>query len=196
MELIAAAAIVAMAILAAAIAFVVGTRQRHLRPQTDDAGHDREELVRLEERLNARADDLDRRLRELDEQTRALEAEREQLARRRREHEQALERISGLSAGQAKERLMSEITDQVRHDSAREIRQIEEQTKLDAERRVRSILSVAMQRLAARHTAERTVSVVQLPSDDMKGRIIGREGRNIRALENLTGVDLIIDDTP
>ena len=196
MELIVPAAIVAVAILAAAVAYVIGSRQR--RPPTEgaDAGPDREELVRHEERLNARSNDLDRRVRELDDQTRALEAEREQLARRRREHEQALEQISGLSAGQAKDRLMKEITDQVHHESAREIRQIEEQTKRDAERRVRSILSVAMQRLAARHAAETTVCVVQLPSDDMKGRIIGREGRNIRALENLTGVDLIIDDTP
>jgi ribonuclease Y len=196
MELIVPAAIVAVAILAAAIAFVLGSRQRHAPSAPSAAGADREELVRLEERLNARAEDLDRRARELDDQSNALEAEREQLTRRRREHEQALEQISGLSAGQAKQRLMSEITDQVRHESAREIRQIEEQTKRDAERRVRSILSVAMQRLAARHAAETTVCVVQLPSDDMKGRIIGREGRNIRALENLTGVDLIIDDTP
>jgi ribonuclease Y len=196
MELIVPAAIVAVAILAAAAAFVLGMRQRQRVPVVSETVGGREELVRLEERLNARTEDLDRRARELDDQTRALEAEREQLARRRREHEQALEQISGLSAGQAKERLMNEITDQVRHESAREIRQIEEQTKRDAERRVRSILSVAMQRLAARHAAETTVSVVQLPSDDMKGRIIGREGRNIRALENLTGVDLIIDDTP
>ncbi|MDQ3850843.1 MAG: ribonuclease Y, partial [Actinomycetota bacterium] len=155
-----------------------------------------DELVRLEERARARARELDVRERELEEQTRALEAEREQLARRRREHEDALERISGLSAGQARERLLTEVTDQVRHESARHIRQIEEETKRDAERRVRSILSVAMQRLAARHAAETTVSVVQLAADDMKGRIIGREGRNIRALENLTGVDFIIDDTP
>ncbi len=192
MELIVPAAIVAVAILAAALL----SRHRHPPVVASVVTTDREELVRLEERLNARAEDIDRRTRELDDQTRALEAEREQLTRRRREHEQALEEISGLSAGQAKERLMSEITDQVRHESAREIRQIEEQTKLDAERRVRSILAVAMQRLAARHAAETTVCVVQLPSDDMKGRIIGREGRNIRAIENLTGVDLIIDDTP
>ena len=188
--------IVAAAIVAAAIAFVFGTRHRHPLSPAGAPAIDRDDLVRLEERLAARGDDLDRRVLELDDQTRALEAEREQLARRRREHEVALEQISGLSAGQAKQRLMAEITDQVRHESAREIRQIEEQTKRDAERRVRSILSVAMQRLAARHAAETTVSVVHLPSDDMKGRIIGREGRNIRALENLTGVDLIIDDTP
>jgi ribonuclease Y len=192
MELIVPAAIVAVAILAAALL----ARHRHAPVPTSIVTTDREELVRLEERLNARGEDLDRRTRELDDQTRALEAERDQLTRRRREHEQALEQISGLSAGQAKDRLMREITDQVRHESAREIRQIEEQTKRDAERRVRSILSVAMQRLAARHAAETTVCVVQLPSDDMKGRIIGREGRNIRAIENLTGVDLIIDDTP
>ena len=188
--------IVAAAIVAAAIAFAFGARHRHPQPPAGAPAIDRDDLVRLEERLAARGDDLDRRVLELDDQTRALEAEREQLARRRREHEVALEQISGLSAGQAKQRLMAEVTDQVRHESAREIRQIEEQTKRDAERRVRSILSVAMQRLAARHAAETTVSVVQLPSDDMKGRIIGREGRNIRALENLTGVDLIIDDTP
>ena len=99
-------------------------------------------------------------------------------------------------ASQAKELLLKELEDQIRHDSARLVRQIEEETKRDAERRVRNILSVVMQRLAAGHAAETTVSVVQLPADDMKGRIIGREGRNIRALEHLTGVDFIIDDTP
>ncbi|MDQ3676897.1 MAG: ribonuclease Y [Actinomycetota bacterium] len=189
MELIAAAAIVA-----AAIVFVLGGRRRLFGSGTASAS--REELARLEEHARVRADELDRRARELDNQKRALEAEREKLARRRREHEEGLEQISGLSAGQAKERLMKEITDQVRLESARHIREIEEATKRDAARRVRSILSVAMQRLAGSHVAETTVSVVQLPADDMKGRIIGREGRNIRALENLTGVDFIIDDTP
>jgi ribonuclease Y len=186
--------IVAAAIMAGAIAYAFGSRHRH--PPRSADGPAVEELARLEERVSVRAEELDRRARELDDQTRAIEAEREQLARRWREHEQALEEISGLSAGQAKERLMTQITDQVRHECTRHIRQIEEETKRDAERRVRSILSVAMQRLAASHAAETTVSVVQLPSDDMKGRIIGREGRNIRALENLTGVDFIIDDTP
>ena len=190
MELIVAAAILGVAIVAG-----LGLRRRSPLDPDGSAGA-REELTRLEERVSARAEELDRRARELDDQTRALEAEREQLARRAREHEEALERISGLSAGQAKQRLMNEITDQVRHECARHVREIEEQTKRDAERRVRSILSVAMQRLAASHAAETTVSVVQLPSDEMKGRIIGREGRNIRALENLTGVDFIIDDTP
>ena len=187
--------IVAAVILGVAVVVALGLRRR--RPLDPAEGStSREELTRLEERVSIRAEELDRRARELDDQTRALEAEREQLARRAREHEQALERISGLSAGQAKQRLMTEITDQVRHECARHVREIEEETKRDAERRVRSILSVAMQRLAASHAAETTVSVVHLPSDEMKGRIIGREGRNIRALENLTGVDFIIDDTP
>ncbi|MDP1848674.1 MAG: ribonuclease Y [Solirubrobacteraceae bacterium] len=190
MELIVAAAILGVAIVAG-----LGLRRRD-PADPEGSASTREELTRLEERVSVRAEELDRRARELDDQTRALEAEREQLARRAREHEEALERISGLSAGQAKQRLMNEITDQVRHECARHVREIEEETKRDAERRVRSILSVAMQRLAASHAAETTVSVVQLPSDEMKGRIIGREGRNIRALENLTGVDFIIDDTP
>ncbi len=117
-------------------------------------------------------------------------------ARRRQELERALEHVSGLSAAKAKQLLLVQVEEQARHDAARKIRQIEEETKREAERRVRNILSVCMQRLAAGHATETTVSVVQLATDDMKGRIIGREGRNIRALENLTGVDFIIDDTP
>jgi ribonuclease Y len=125
-----------------------------------------------------------------------LERERTQLANRRQELARTLERISGLSPARAKELLLKEIEDQARHDAARRLREIEEETKREAEQRVRNILSVCMQRIAAGHAAETTVSVVQLSADDMKGRIIGREGRNIRALESLTGVDFIIDDTP
>jgi len=202
MEIISAAVILALVLVV--IAGLVLRRGRATTPAgggaTGDgraARNDRGgQLATLEERLRQRAGDLDGRARELDEQTRALEAERDQLARRRQEHEETLERICGLSAGQAKERLLRDVEDHARHDAARRVRQVEEETKRDAERRVRSILSVAMQRLAASHAAETTVSVVQLPSDDMKGRIIGREGRNIRALENLTGIDFIIDDTP
>jgi ribonuclease Y len=125
-----------------------------------------------------------------------VEKQRAALADARQELERSLEQVSGLSAGRAKQLLLQEIEEQAKHDAARRIRQIEEETKREAERRVRNILSVCMQRLAAGHAAETTVSVVQLSADDMKGRIIGREGRNIRALENLTGVDFIIDDTP
>src|SRR3954452_17883749 len=150
----------------------------------------------LERSLDRRTEEIERRERDLDARIAELDTERTELEKLRDEHVRALERIAGLSAGQAKQALLKDIEDQARHDSARIIRQVEEETKRDAERRVRSILSVAMQPLAASHAAETTVSVVQLPSDDMKGRIIGREGRNIRALENLTGVDFIIDDTP
>src|SRR3954451_23380583 len=139
---------------------------------------------------------LDTRETKLAEREAALEREREQIAARRDELTRTLERASGLTSAQAKAILLKELEDDARHDRAKVLRAVEEETKRDAERRVRSILAVAMQRLAASHAAETTVSVVQLQADDMKGRIIGREGRNIRALENLTGVDFIIDDTP
>jgi ribonuclease Y len=132
----------------------------------------------------------------LEQRARALEAERQELARERKRLREALERTAEISPAKARDLLLKEIEQDVRHEAARRTRQIEAEAKRDAERRVRSILSVAMQRLAAGHAAETTVSVVHLKSDDMKGRIIGREGRNIRALESVTGVDVIIDDTP
>ncbi len=146
--------------------------------------------------LASREASLSRREQVVAEREAELEGQRESLAQRTRELERSLERVSGLSAARAKELLLKEIADRARHDAARRIREIEEETKREADRRVRNILSVCMQRLAAGHAAETTVSVVHLSADEMKGRIIGREGRNIRALENLTGVDFIIDDTP
>jgi ribonuclease Y len=107
-----------------------------------------------------------------------------------------LERISGLTAGEAKQQLLERSQDVVRHELARSVRQIDEEARTDARRRARALVADALQRVAASHTAETTVTVVELASDDMKGRIIGREGRNIRSLEHLTGVDFIIDDTP
>jgi ribonuclease Y len=163
----------------------------------------RGEIVRIEERAISKEEAIDAKLAEysrrdqrLDDRERELEHQRDLLEQRKREHLRELERVAGLSASQAKQVLLKEVEDQARHDAAKVLRQIDEETKLQAERRVRNILSVCMGRLAATHASETTVSVVQLPSDDMKGRVIGREGRNIRALENLTGVDFIIDDTP
>jgi ribonucrease Y len=209
MELVIAAAVLALGLVAAATLYGRG------RLATVNGGHaeapavatgrreaaaadarSAERTRSLERSLETRAAELDKRERSLEASVARLAAQEEQLTRLREEHERALERVAGLSAGQAKQALLKEIEDQARHDSVKIVRAVEEETKRDAERRVRSILSVAMQRLAASHATETTVSVVQLPSDDMKGRIIGREGRNIRALENLTGVDFIIDDTP
>ena len=150
----------------------------------------------LQAALVERGTALEQREQALVQREQTLEDERSALAAQRQEAEQRLERLAGMSGARAKQLLLAQIEDDARHDAARRIRQIEEETKRDAERRVRNILSVVMQRLAAGHAAETTVSVVHLASDDLKGRIIGREGRNIRALENITGVDFIIDDTP
>jgi ribonucrease Y len=156
----------------------------------------RADLLRLEERLRAREEAVESRLVELGERERVLAAKAAELEQARDRHLLELERVAGMPASKARQQLLKEVEDQTRHDRAKVVRQIEEETKRDADRRVRNILSVVMQRLAAGHAAETTVSVVQLSADDMKGRIIGREGRNIRALEHLTGVDFIIDDTP
>jgi ribonucrease Y len=107
-----------------------------------------------------------------------------------------LERAAGLSVPEARRELLAELEDELRHERARLIRQVEEETRHDAERRARSILASCMQRIASGHAAESTVTSIHLDSDELKGRIIGREGRNIRALETLTGIDVIIDDTP
>jgi ribonuclease Y len=120
---------------------------------------------------------------------RASEQQRQQRLR-------ALEDAAGMSAASAREELLTELEDELRHERARLIRQIEEETREDAERRARSILATCMQRVASDHTAETTVTSIHLDSDELKGRIIGREGRNIRALETLTGIDVIVDDTP
>jgi hypothetical protein len=150
----------------------------------------------MEASLARRLEEIDRRERRLGDREHELDGARAKLEAAHEQLVRELERVSGMSAGQAKQALLKDVEDDARHERALVLRQIEEETKRDAERRVRSILSVAMQRLAASHATETTVSVVSLPSDDMKGRIIGKEGRNIRALETLTGVDVIIDDTP
>src|SRR5579863_1652549 len=144
----------------------------------------------------AHSDELLRREQELLELEAQLAERNSLLDHQHEEILRELERISGVSATRAKQLLIEKIEDDAKQEAARRVRQIEDDTRREADRRVRNILAVVMQRLAAGHVAETTVSVVQLASDDMKGRIIGREGRNIRVLETLTGVDFIIDDTP
>ncbi|MFL5885492.1 MAG: ribonuclease Y [Thermoleophilaceae bacterium] len=178
---------------------VAGMRENleeELRARRSEIARIEERLLTKEESVDVRLADIERRDRSLDDRARNLDNQAEQLKASKHEHLRELERIAGLSASQARQLLMRELEDQLRHDSAVRVRQIEEETRRDAERRARSILSACMQRVAGGHAAETTVSVVSLPADDLKGRIIGREGRNIRALEMLTGVDFIIDDTP
>jgi ribonuclease Y len=198
MAIIGAAALVAVAIVLAALMYA---RTRAERPATDRPLAESPAAVDVELSQRAagmaeREAELARREAELTRRDAELERERSRLAQSRNDLERELERVSGLSVASAKQMLVTEVEEQARHDAGRRLRQIEEETKRDADRRVRNILSVCMQRLAAGHATETTVSVVHLSADDMKGRIIGREGRNIRALENLTGVDFIIDDTP
>jgi ribonuclease Y len=153
-------------------------------------------LLQRDEQLDQRADMLEQRDRKLLERERELQEQREALARARLDQIAALERVSAMSAEQAKAQLLEQVREEAEHDAVRIARAIERQAREEAEERAREIVVTAIQRIAADHTAEMTVSVVPLPSEEMKGRIIGREGRNIRALEQATGIDLIIDDTP
>jgi ribonucrease Y len=170
---------------------------------TDELRARREEIARMEERalrdaesLDVQRGDLERRAQTLEDRERNLETQAEELKRAKRVQRRELERISGLTAAQARQMLVTEVEQEARHQAGVRLRQIEEETKRDAERRARNILAIAMQRLAASHASESTTRLIELPNDEMKGRIIGRDGRNIRALEKLTGVDVIIDETP
>ena len=194
MEIIGAAALIAVGIVVAAVLY--GRSHGATPAAAAAAERDTATAAALQSALAERTTALERREEAVDRREAELNHQGDELAERQAEVEQRLERMAGMSGARAKELLVQEIEEQARHESARRLRLIEEETKRDAERRVRNILSVCMQRLAAGHAAETTVSVVQLAADDMKGRIIGREGRNIRVLETLTGVDFIIDDTP
>ena len=163
----------------------------------------RAELQRYEKRVLAKEEAVDKRSEVVEHREMNLAAKEEQIKEREakadelnRQRVQELERISGLTSEQAKEYLLKTVEDDVKHDSARMIKELENQAKEEAGKKAKEYVVNAIQRCAADHVAETTISLVQLPSDEMKGRIIGREGRNIRTLETLTGVELIIDDTP
>jgi ribonucrease Y len=173
------------------------------REAEDEARAKRTELTGLErrllqrdEQLDQRGDMLEQRDRKLIEREREIERAREEVAKAHQEQVEALERVSGMSADDAKGMLLEAVREDAEHDAVRIARAIERAAREEAQDKARDVIVTAIQRVAADHTAEHTVSIIHLPSDEMKGRIIGREGRNIRALEQATGVDLIIDDTP
>jgi ribonuclease Y len=175
-----------------------------LRSEIESEVQDRRlQIAKVEERIVQREAEIDTKLVELERREQGI-ADREthlkqlqdEMKATKEEALRELQHVSGLTLGEAKKQVLERSEDLVRHELARSVRQMEEEARTDARRRARALVADALQRVAASHTAETTVSVVELASDDMKGRIIGREGRNIRALEHLTGVDFIIDDTP
>ena len=163
----------------------------------------RAELTKQERRLQQKEETLDKKAENFEKKEEDLARRLDEVAKVKEEteavkkaHLATLEKLSGLTQEQAKQFLLKTVEEDIRHDTAMKIKEIEQEMKDEADEKAREILSIAIQRCAADHAAEATVSVVPLPNDEMKGRIIGREGRNIRTLETITGVDLIIDDTP
>ena len=163
----------------------------------------RAEVQRTERRVLSKEESLDKKLEVIEKREASYTAKEEELKKKKSEieklHEQSvqeLERISGLTSDQAKEYLLKTVEDEVKSDTAKMVKELESRAKEEAGKKAKEYVVTAIQRCAADHVAETTISVVQLPNDEMKGRIIGREGRNIRTLETMTGVDLLIDDTP
>ncbi|HUT56035.1 MAG TPA: ribonuclease Y [bacterium] len=160
-------------------------------------------LLHREETLDKKIEFLDRKEMDNQDRVRKLQAQEQELKNREEKYQKLLgdaqkelERIAGMTATEAKKQLMDDLTEEAKHEAAKKIKQIEEEAREEAEKKAKEILGLAIDRYAGDYVTERTVTVVALPNDEMKGRIIGREGRNIRALEALTGVDLIVDDTP
>ena len=184
----------------------IEAREESVRLRADveqEIAERRSEILKIEERVLAKEEDIDRKLTELARREQGVSDRevhtkqlQEELKETRVSQLTELERVAGMTVNEAKAHLLERSEELIRHELARRVRQAEEEARAEAKRRARNLVADALQRVAANHASETTVSLIELPSDDMKGRIIGREGRNIRALEHLTGVDVIIDDTP
>jgi ribonuclease Y len=170
--------------------------ERELKDRRAEVTRLERRVTQKEENLDKKSEQLERKNEQLDKKLAENDAVRAQIEEVLQKHVAQLEEISGMTAQQAKDELIGRIESEVKHDLAQRLDELEEQFKEEADNKAKNILSLAIQRCAADHVAEATISVVNLPSEDMKGRIIGREGRNIQKLETLTGVELIIDDTP
>ncbi len=170
--------------------------EEEARSKRNDLSGLERRLLQRDEQLDQRTDMLEERTRKLTTREQELDSQREALAKARAEQVAALEQVAQMSVDEAKGVLLEQVREEAEHDAVRLARQIERSAKESAEEKARDVVVTAIQRVMVDHTAEMTVSVVPIPSDEMKGRIIGREGRNIRALEQATGIDLIIDDTP
>ena len=170
--------------------------EKEVKERRADMQRQERRLQQKEENIDRKTDAIEKKEEALAEKHDAILKEQDEIKLIKRSQTEMLERISGFTADQAKEYLIQQVESEVTHETAMKIKEIEARAKDEADQRAREIVATAIQRCAADHVAEITVSVVPLPNDEMKGRIIGREGRNIRTLETLTGADLIIDDTP
>lgn len=170
--------------------------EKEVRDRRNEQQRTERRLIQKEETLDRKADAYEKKEEQLNKRLEELEKQKEEINALHEEQIKELERISGFTREEAKNYILATVENDVKHEATLMIKEIESKAKLEADRRSREIVANAIQKCAVDHVAETTVSVVQLPNDEMKGRIIGREGRNIRALETLTGIDLIIDDTP
>ena len=169
---------------------------KEIKERRSEISRQERRIQQKEENLDKKTDAIEAKEEKLNKKMKDLEAKEEEIAKLKEQEIETLEKLSGLTAEEAKQYLLKDLESQIRHEAAMLVKEVEQQTKDEAEKRAKNIVASAIQRVAADHAAETTVSVVPLPNDEMKGRIIGREGRNIRTLETLTGIDLIIDDTP
>ena len=170
--------------------------EREMKERRAEISKTERRLVQKEENLDKKSEALEKKNEQLDKKLKDADVVRAQVDEALNAQLKVLEKISGLSVNEAKEQLIEKVETQVKHELAQRLDELEQEFKENSEEKARNILSLAIQRCAADHVAEATISVVNLPSEEMKGRIIGREGRNIQKIETLTGVELIIDDTP